>query len=127
MRNVVLVTGGRDYTNIAFVWYTLDQIHKKTPITLLVQGGATGADSLAEGWAIERVVPWKEYPVTKSDWKKLGKKAGPLRNRRMLEIEKPDLVVAFPGGRGTADCKKQAKELKIPVQSYTFGIQVTEL
>jgi len=37
------------------------------------------------------------------EWDELGKKAGPLRNQRMLDEGKPDLVVAFPGGGGTKD------------------------
>jgi hypothetical protein len=37
-----------------------------------------------------------------AEWERLGRKAGPIRNQRMLEEGKPDLVVAFPGGTGTA-------------------------
>jgi hypothetical protein len=37
-----------------------------------------------------------------ADGKKHGRAAGPIRNQKMPE-EKPELVVAFPGGRGTAD------------------------
>ena len=47
------------------------------------------------------------------DWKKYGKKAGPLRNQQMLEEGKPDLVVAFPGGNGTADMVRRAKKANI--------------
>ena len=37
-----------------------------------------------------------------AEWHRLGRKAGPIRNQRMLDEGKPDLVVAFPGGTGTA-------------------------
>ena len=39
---------------------------------------------------------------------RIGKKAGPLRNQRMLDEGKPDLVVAFPGGGGTKDTVRRA-------------------
>ena len=32
-----------------------------------------------------------------------GYRAGPIRNQEMLDKGKPDLVIAFPGGKGTAD------------------------
>jgi hypothetical protein len=38
----------------------------------------------------------------------VGKTAGPLRNQRMLDEGKPDLVVAFPGGGGTKDIVRRA-------------------
>jgi hypothetical protein len=37
-----------------------------------------------------------------------GRAAGPRRNQRMLEDFRPDLVVAFPGGRGTAYMVRRA-------------------
>jgi hypothetical protein len=50
-------------------------------------------------WAWCRGVPCEPYEVTQGEWDELGKKAGPLRNQRMLDEGKPDLVVAFPGRR----------------------------
>ena len=41
--------------------------------------------------------------------------AGPRRNARMLAEGKPDLVVAFPGGRGTADMVSKARAAKVEV------------
>lgn len=93
--NKVLVCGGRDYANRAFVFATLDDIGPAH----LVTGDADGADALAREWAQDRCIPYTTYPA---DWRKHGKKAGPIRNRQMFEAEKPTLVVAFAGGRGTA-------------------------
>ena len=42
-------------------------------------------------------------------WEKHGKAAGPIRNQFMLEQEKPDLVIAFDGGRGTADMMRRSR------------------
>jgi hypothetical protein len=41
------------------------------------------------------VVQGRQYEVPQGKWDELGKKAGPLRNQRMLDEGKPDLVVAF--------------------------------
>lgn len=95
----VLVCGGRDYFDQARVDQLLDKIHETTPIAELCQGGAAGADALGKRWAAKRGVPCVEYPA---NWKEHGKVAGPIRNNKMLREFKPDLVVAFPGGRGTA-------------------------
>src|SRR5262249_16770583 len=48
------------------------------------------------------------YGLPQGEWDELGKKAGPLRNQRMLDEGKPDLVVAFPGGGGTKDMVRRA-------------------
>ena len=53
------------------------------------------------------------YPA---DWDTHGRGAGPIRNKQMLEEGKPDLVIAFPGGKGTANMIGQAKEAGIPVR-----------
>lgn len=54
--------------------------------------------------------------VFKADWSKDGRKAGPVRNSVMLSVGKPDLVIAFPGGRGTADMVRKAKAKGVPVE-----------
>ena len=43
-----------------------------------------------------------------ADWATHGKKAGPLRNQRMIDEGHPDLVIAFPGGKGTDDMTRRA-------------------
>ena len=49
------------------------------------------------------------------DWEKHGRAAGPIRNKLMLDEGRPDLVVAFPGGRGTANMVKQASAASVEV------------
>ena len=112
----VIVCGGRELANAAFVWLNLDRIHAEKPFTHFMQGGARGADAIARDWAITK--PGIEMYICKANWDKDGKAAGPIRNARMLEW-KPDLVVAFPGGRGTADMVRQAKTAGIPVKQIS--------
>lgn len=63
-----------------------------------VMGDATGADYLAAGWCKDNGFDFKVYPA---DWQQHGDKAGPIRNRLMLEQEHPSAVIAFPGSKGT--------------------------
>lgn len=104
----VIVCGGRDFADRALLEETLD----KLDITVLISGGAVGADSLGEAWARKNEIP---YVVMPARWKRHGKSAGPIRNREMAKLH-PDLVVAFPGGSGTKDMIRVAKERGIPVQ-----------
>jgi predicted Rossmann-fold nucleotide-binding protein len=101
----VLVCGGRDFDDQALLYDVLDEIESNEgPITLVIQGGASGADELALDWAKYR---GKDCLTVAADWKTHGKAAGPIRNSKMLSYN-PDLVVAFPGGAGTADMVKKA-------------------
>jgi hypothetical protein len=128
----VLVCGGRTYGIIPdgcppdqsrywrersarerfFLRETLDVFHQGQPIDVLIHGGAKGADSIAGLWAAQRNI---RVDVFKADWKALGKRAGPVRNARMLFEGKPDLVVAFPGGIGTLNMISQAKAAGVVV------------
>jgi hypothetical protein len=97
---IVLVCGGRDFTDADYLFQTLDDLHRQDPITTVVHGAARGVDTLAEDWAISRAIAVRDYPA---DWDTYGKAAGPIRNQQMLDHGMPDYVVAFPGGRGTQD------------------------
>lgn len=109
----VLVCGGRDYDDLGAVWSQLDAFHAiQGPITAVIHGDYRGADTLAKKWAVSNNV--KDVPF-KADWGHLGPAAGPIRNTRMLEEGRPDLVIAFPGGKGTLDCVSQAKERGVEV------------
>lgn len=97
----VLVCGGRNFSDAKFVNFVLDALHKRHAITRIIHGCAQGADTFAEKWA-SQVVGCTAYGVP-AEWKKHGDRAGPIRNRVMLDLGQPDLVVAFSGGAGTRD------------------------
>lgn len=81
----------------------------------IIHGGAKGADLWADYWAVHNFCPVHEF---KADWDKHGKSAGPIRNQQMLDEGKPDLVIAFPGGRGTEDMKARARKAGVKVIEY---------
>lgn len=106
----ILVCGGREYDNwqqMCEVLYPLATYHG-----LIIQGGAKGADFLARVFAKWRKIPCQEFAA---EWKKHGRNAGPIRNQKMLDEGKPDLVVAFPGGHGTADMVRRAEAAGVKV------------
>jgi len=109
----VLVCGGRDYRDSAFVSFVLGVIHAKKSIKLVIHGCAQGADTFAEQWA-SQMSDTTAYGVP-ADWKKHGTRAGPIRNRLMLELGKPDLVIAFEGGAGTRDMTTAATAAGVKV------------
>lgn len=109
----VLVCGGRDYADRARVFVVLDKLHAEAGVDLIIEGGARGADSLAREWAMaHHDVASETYPA---DWENQGSFAGPARNQRMLDEGRPDLVIAFPGGKGTEDMKRKARRAGVEV------------
>jgi hypothetical protein len=110
---VVLVCGGRNYNDAHQVNSVLEEIHRAAGIRRIVHGGATGADTLAGKWAAMNRIGSRVYHA---DWKTDGPSAGPKRNATMLASEMPDLVVAFPGGRGTEDMVRKSIWAGVPVR-----------
>jgi hypothetical protein len=112
--SVVLVTGGRRFWDVENVAANLASLG---PIGLLVHGGAHGADQLAGAWARAHGVPVREFPA---QWRDrdgaYDPGAGSRRNGEMLAECRPDFVLAFPGGIGTADMKRRARRAGVEVR-----------
>jgi hypothetical protein len=120
----ILVCGGREYNNKAKVFDVLhdlcmrysenyDLIDNWLPTDILIiSGEASGADTLAADFALVHCTQYRGYPA---DWNKHGRSAGYIRNQKMLNEEHPDLVVAFPGGRGTANMIEIARKAGVKV------------
>lgn len=138
----LLITGGRDYCEYldvnGFPLQILDSRGRATGVktkeaamderralgfaldfawgwskpTMLVHGGARGADRWAGIWADKRGY---KCEVVHADWKRHGKGAGPIRNQAMLDKYKPSYAVQFPGGRGTADMVYRLNEAGIEI------------
>jgi len=108
----ILVCGGRDYDDSRAVWRALDRIKSRGDLALIIHGDARGADRLADHYAETEGIPVLRFPA---DWERDGKAAGPMRNQRMLDEGRPDGVIAFPGGRGTADMIARAERAGVRV------------
>lgn len=110
---VVLVCGSRTYSDYSKVYECL----KNIDTSLVIAGGCRGADTLAAIAAKACGYPFREFPA---DWQRFGKAAGPIRNQKMLDEGKPDLVIAFhpqlAQSKGTKDMILRAIRHGIPFQ-----------
>lgn len=126
----IAVVGSRNFLNTKYVEYVLNHTEKIFGDFVLVSGGANGADTLAERWAIRNkheceIYPanWEDltHPDAKIKTDKKGRKydaaAGFRRNKQIVEAA--DIVIAFWDGqsRGTLNtimlAKKQKKKVYI--------------
>ena len=109
----VLVCGGRDWQDAELVESTLDRLlASRGPFERLIHGGARGVDHIAGKWARKNgVLEWDFLP----EWHRAGPIEGSARNHYMIATGAPDLVVAFPGGLGTADMIERARTAEIEV------------
>ena len=118
----VLVTGSRHWTNAALI---REELALLSPGSIVIHGGARGADAIADAIAKELGLTVREY---RADWLEHGLAAGPMRNSDMLRAEhdecdvKVDYVLAFtkPDTKspGTADMKRKA---------FGKGIRIKEI
>ena len=103
----ILVCGSRYYADYQTIYKVIKSFG--TDITI-VSGACRGADIIAVKVAQKLGLPFREYPA---NWSLYGKKAGVLRNQQMIDIEHPDLVIAFhpdiEGSKGTKDMIRRAK------------------
>ena len=129
----VLVCGGRKFHDRDMLFREMDRIaSERGPIDQVICGGMSGADTLAASWSSKNIKNQAAiFQVSKDEWNdihapgaivKVGEggrrynaAAGPRRNQRMLIEGKPDLVVEFPGGSGTADMVRRAKRAGVEV------------
>lgn len=114
----------------------LDELFLDFGPFVVIHGGARGADALAGAWVADFAgANLPEPRVFEADWNDLshpdavikiakggtnkGRQydalAGHRRNQKMLDEGKPDLVVAFPGGTGTADMIDRARKANVEI------------
>lgn len=108
----LIIAGGRDYqfTEEDKAW--LDAIHAKYKVTMVISGGARGADYCGEAWAAANGILVLVKPA---EWNVHGKAAGPIRNEEMAR--EATAVALFSGGKGTASMRSIAKR---------YGLQMFE-
>jgi predicted Rossmann-fold nucleotide-binding protein len=122
---LVVVTGGRNYANMQMITDVLDFVHRAEPITGLINGLANGADSLCRKWAVNNNVTPMDFPAkwedihvmgavirNRRDGTKYNVVAGFQRNQAMVDAG-AQMVVAFPGGNGTADMMARCEKAKL--------------
>jgi YspA, cpYpsA-related SLOG family len=121
----VLVCGGRDFWDYAMLKRVLDELHTEFNFSVLIHGNASGADQFAGKWASRNAEPCVSLEVYPADWKRYDRSAGSIRNEQMLREGAPALVVAFPGGAGTAHMKRIARAAGIKVLEISSDGTIT--
>lgn len=114
----LLVCGGRKFWDKREVFRALSTLNQETLIDTIIHGAQKGADTLAGQWAYENYVP--EYRFY-ANWYPNGKLflgAGP---ELMVKMGNPHMVLAFPGGKGTASMLKISNRYNIPIKRVGDG------
>ena len=118
----IAIVGSRTFTNQNIVNMTMDRFvdqyqYENNPVSLIVSGGAKGADTCGENYAKNTKIPTK---IILPDWSKYGKSAGFKRNIDIVLA--CDTVIAFwdEKSKGTLDTIRKAKANKKKV--YLFGL-----
>lgn len=111
----VLVCGSRNWSKKR----TIEKVLSRLNVQTVIEGEASGADTLAKEVAEENGIPVEGFPAK---WDKYGRRAGPIRNQRMIDEGAPDLVLAFHedffNSKGTRDMVKKARNAGLPVRIY---------
>lgn len=109
----LIVTGGRTYDNAEAMRWALRRMYALHGTKLeIYEGGALGADAGARWIRCQAKLAGRTFDA---DWDRYGASAGPIRNGQMLREVEPDVVMAFPGGRGTEDMISKARQAGVKV------------
>ena len=118
----IIVCGGRHFIDFPLLCDILDNVIGDTKEIEIVSGHCQGADMLGEKYAEEHDMPVKLFPA---DWTKYGRRAGPIRNKQMVDYIKSfdnRIVIAFTNENtiGTRNTIAIAKKAKIPVMEIPY-------
>jgi len=114
----VLICGSRDWTDEDLVLRRLKTLKgdRHPEEVTVIHGACKGADHIAG--LVAQSLGFRVVAVP-ADWKKYGKAAVPIRNRKMLELD-PHYVIAFhddlDSSRGTKDMVNAALDAGLMVE-----------
>lgn len=112
----VLIFGSRHWENTKLIADIVKDLKNKYGDIIIIEGGCRGADYCGKVAAWLTHTKYEEY---KADWS-IGKKAGPLRNQRMIDEGKPDVAYCFhediENSKGSKDMYNRLKKHNIPCE-----------
>ena len=117
MTKRIIVTGSRSFSDKTLLDRALDSAQYYFEDMVVVHGGASGADALAEQWCQAHGVPSEPHPA---DWDTYGKSAGPIRKRQMAALGAVFGVAFLDDSecRGTKNCIREMEAVGIPVHTF---------
>lgn len=92
----IVIAGSRKYNNYEEAKEFIESCIKDDSPHVIMSGGCRGADKLGERYAEEKGY---ELRCFAAEWSRLGKAAGPLRNKIMAE--EADVVICFWDGKSS--------------------------
>lgn len=106
----VAIVGSRHFHNYREFRECVDSFRDQ--ITHIVSGGATGVDAMADRYSRQFAIPFTRWLA---NWTKLGKPAGMIRNKQI--VDDCEMVIALPGPNsvGTYGTMALAEKKGIPV------------
>ena len=115
----ILVCGDRNWNNAEAMCRELMFLSTRGDITI-IHGDCRGADKMAGEFA---VLMGFTVIVVPAEWEKYGRRAGPVRNKKMFDENRPDLVLAFhehiDESKGTKHMMEYAKKKGCPARLVT--------
>lgn len=125
----IVATGYRYWQNPRTVWNRMQRLQdqcaiERSGLEVGVGDCPTGADLFIRDWAVCAPVSLR---IFYADWANLGKAAGPIRNKDMIDTMLReggvDKVIAFlhPSSKGAKGCTDYARSLGLPVEPIWEG------
>lgn len=116
----ILICGDRNWNSFYLVLRALSDEHQREPVEVVIQGEASGADSIGKAAANQLGIPVLSFPA---EWRKYGLRAGPIRNRQQLKEGKPTKGLVFHDylekSKGSKDMVKVMQENGVPYEVFT--------
>lgn len=116
----LIIAGTRAFNDATLMATKMKKLTQWTKPTLIVSGGAQGADTLGEGWAVIHNIP---ITLFKAQWQMYGKSAGFKRNEEMAQYA--DALVVFWDGisKGTKHMIDLARKHNLPTRIIRYDLE----
>lgn len=112
-----IVAGGRNFNDEDMIYKALNKVFEGENNFRIISGGATGVDSVAKKYAIEKGIDFKEFPA---NWSEFGRRAGFVRNTEMA-LHGTDLIAFWDG-------KSKGTKMMIEIaQKHTINISLFKI
>lgn len=110
----LIIAGGRDLNvSIENIEQVINEFNLNP--TIVISGKARGIDACGENWANYKNIPIDPYAISKEEWNKIGKAAGPLRNKQMAEYGDTLLLIWDGKSKGSKNMKEEMQKLNKPI------------
>lgn len=114
-----IIAGSRNITSYSALLECINSA--KLDMTEVVSGNAKGVDRLGERYAKENDIELKIFPA---DWLLHGKKAGPIRNKRMAEYAHVLILLWDGESKGSKNMLEEAKKKELIIKEYLYETSI---